>query len=70
MFRWGWRILLVGGFAGLAGCHSPSWPAPQTAASCNDPCATMTCPEGTRCSSDSGCHAQCQPEYPPAGFKP
>lgn len=70
-FKAGWRAFLVaGGVLALAGCQGPAWPAQQTAASCNDPCATMLCPEGTRCTSDAGCHSRCEPLYPPPGLKP
>ena len=70
MLGLGLRILLVSGFVGMTGCHSPGFPAAQTAASCNDPCAMMTCPEGTRCTSDASCHSRCEPQYPLPGFKP
>lgn len=67
------RILLLGGFVGAAGCDPTVWPPPHAAgaAACNDPCATMTCPGGTRCSSDPTCHPRCEVEpLQNGGFKP
>jgi hypothetical protein len=57
-----WAIAwVIGGALGASACNG-KLPAPASAASCGDRCATMSCPAGSTCSLDARCVPRCDPE--------
>jgi hypothetical protein len=60
---------LAAALFGAAGCAGKGWPAAASAQACDpDPCATMSCPSGFRCSASQQCSPRCDPE--PTGNRP